>query len=173
MDSIGTAFIEHSRWRLCEDYAKRMRACLERLPDDAVWRRPNGASNSAGNLVLHLCGNVRQWAIHGLGGADDVRRRSDEFNETGPIDKAELIERLETTLREAGEVIAALDPSRLEEMRSIQGYDVTVLHALYHVVEHFSYHLGQVCYITKAFTGEDLAFFQIGGDGYKTGGRTA
>ena len=99
---------------------------------------------SVGNLLLHLNGNVRQWIISGFGGATDSRERSKEFAEKGPHPSSVLLARLERTLREAAEVIEGLDPDSLLETRRIQGCDVDGVRILVHVVEHFSYHVGQI-----------------------------
>ena len=73
------------RSRFEERYLPRIVGCLEQLSDDEIWWRPNEASNSIGNLVLHICGNMRQWIISGLGGAEDLRQRDKEFDERGPV----------------------------------------------------------------------------------------
>lgn len=159
-------FIQHSRWRLKEDYWPRIQKCAALLSEDEIWRRPNDASNSVGNILLHLCGNVRQWVVHGLGGEADNRKRQSEFDERGPIPKVELLAKMKQTLAEVDAVLAALDPKALTEPRSIQGYDETTLTAVYHIVEHFSYHLGQIAYITKAYQAVDLGFFDLSKDGY-------
>ena len=59
----------------------RIRHCLGQLSDEQVWQRESEAMNSIGNLILHLCGNVRQWIVSGIGGAKDVRQRPNEFSE--------------------------------------------------------------------------------------------
>ena len=113
-----------------------------------------------GNLVLHLCGNVRQYVIAGLGGAADVRERAKEFTERGPLPRAELLERLEQTLAEAGKVLDRLDPARVLEKQTVQGFEYDGVGILVHVVEHFSYHTGQLAYFVKARKGIDLGFYR-------------
>lgn len=160
-NTIGSHFIEHARWRLIDDYLVRIKSCLDQLTEEEVWQRPNNSSNSVGNIILHLCGNVRQWVIHGLGGHDDTRQRQQEFDERGPLPKKELIQKLESTLQEVEEVIKTFPPEKLLNSVTIQGYDEKYLTALFHVVEHFSYHLGQIAYITKAKRDVDLKFFDV------------
>lgn len=63
--------IEEVRRVLVEDYPPHIATCLKLLSEEEIWWRPNPASNSVGNLVLHLQGNVRQWIIAGLGGLAD------------------------------------------------------------------------------------------------------
>jgi uncharacterized damage-inducible protein DinB len=113
--------------------------------------------NAVGNLALHLAGNVRQWILCGVGGAEDRRDRDAEFDaRTGE----NVVERLHSTVDEAVALLAALPHSKLGERRTIQKhYDVTVLEAIYHVVEHFSMHTGQIIFATKLLTGEDLRFY--------------
>src|ERR1700688_2069784 len=60
---VTAAFLEFSRRKLLEEYWPRLRVSVESLTDEQMWWRPNQASNSAGNLILHLNGNVRQWLL--------------------------------------------------------------------------------------------------------------
>ncbi|MGH7626964.1 MAG: DinB family protein [Gemmatimonadaceae bacterium] len=158
MTTIGQAFLDHSRQFLLRDFLPKIAACADRLADDDIWWRPNEASNSIGNLLLHLSGNVRQWIVSGVGGAPDVRDRPREFAERTEISGAELMAALTATVQEAEQVLANIAPDALLEVRHVQGKDVTILEAVYHVVEHFSMHTGQITYITKLRTGDDLGF---------------
>ncbi|MGH7491296.1 MAG: DUF1572 family protein [bacterium] len=158
---ISRLFIAEVRFHLLQQYLPWLRSCLNRLSDDDIWWRPNDKSNSAGNLVLHLCGNVRQWMIHGVAGHTDVRDRNAEFAERGPIPKADLLAKLENTLAEVDRVLQAITAADLALPRRIQGFDQTVLSAVFHVIEHFSYHTGQIIYLTKMRTGEDLKFWNL------------
>jgi len=145
-------------------YLPRIVRCLETLAPDQIWWRPNLASNSVGNLVLHLTGNVRQWIVAGLGGAADNRERDKEFAERGPLPKQALIRGLRTTVRQACRVLHGMEPTDLAKIHHIQGYRVTGLEASYHVAEHFSHHAGQIILITKLLTGRDLAFTHLPGE---------
>lgn len=158
---IPQLFLTEARFHLRQQYLPWLRACLEKLSEEEIWRRPNEKSNSIGNLLLHLCGNVRQWIIHGVGGAPDARNRPAEFSERGPIPKAELLAQLEATLAEVDLVLQQVKAEDLVQPRIIQGFDQTVLSAIFHVVEHFSYHTGQIIYLTKMQTGEDLKFWNV------------
>lgn len=159
--SLAQLFLTEARFHLMQQYLPWLRACLEKLSEEDVWWRPNAQSNSAGNLLLHLCGNLRQWVIHGVGGASDVRQRNTEFAERGPLPKAELLAKLETTLAEVDAVLQRVSAEELQQPRKIQGFDQTVLSAIFHVVEHFSYHTGQIIYLTKMRTGQDLKFWNV------------
>ena len=114
---------------------------------------------SAGNLVLHLCGNVRQWIISTLGGEPDLRVRQDEFDEVGPIPRSELTEKLESTLSEACAVIEGLTAESLTTEHAVQDFQETGVSILVHVVEHFSYHTGQIVWSTKLLKDVDLDFY--------------
>ena len=148
------------RLRLEERYLPRIIGCLDQLSAEEIWWRPNEASNSIGNLVLHLCGNMRQWITSGLGGAEDVRERDKEFAERGIAPQA-LREKLQRTVREACDVLARLRPAELTRRRTIQHYDVTGYEAAAQVIEHIAYHAGQIIYVTKLKRAKDLGFTQL------------
>src|SRR5262245_21924908 len=135
--------------------------CLENMSAEDLWWRPNGVSNSAGTLILHLCGYLRQWAVSSIGGADSKRNRDAEFAELGPIAKATLTLNLSQVAQGVDEVLAHLAESRLLAHLKIQKYVTTTLQAVYHVIEHFSYHLGQILYIYKLRTGSDPQFYKL------------
>jgi uncharacterized damage-inducible protein DinB len=157
---LGKAFLDESRRYLVREYAVKIRLCLEQLSDEDLWWRPNERSNSIGNLMLHLAGNIRQWIVSGVGKETDTRQRQAEFDERGPLPRDEVVKRLETALGDTDRVLAGLDATVLAQDRRIQGRDTNVLKAVYHVVEHFGMHAGQIMYITKLRTGKDLAFYR-------------
>jgi uncharacterized damage-inducible protein DinB len=157
---IFDALIRECRRRLLDESLPRIRKCVAELSDDDLWFRPNEQSNSVGNLILHLCGNVGQYVLSGLGGAPDVRERSKEFSELGPISRADLLARLDRTMAEAARALGRLDPATILEKRVVQGFDYDGVGILIHVVEHFSYHTGQIAYFVKARKGIDLGFYR-------------
>ena len=150
MDAIAQTFLDKSRRLMTSDYVPKIERCLDQLADDDIWWRPNEASNSIGNLVLHLCGNVNMWILGGVGRLPFERDRQQEFDERRSIPAAELRSRLRGVVQRADEVIGAVGSNELLSRRQIQGYDVTVLEAIYHVVEHFGMHTGQIIMINKA-----------------------
>ena len=156
--SFGQALIAECDRRLFGESLPKIKKCLSELNLDEIWYRPNSETVSVGNLVLHLCGNVRQWITSSLGGAEDTRRRSQEFSETGPIPAAELLTLLEETMKEARSVMLKLDPSTLLDKRAVWGSEQSGISILVHVVEHFSYHVGQIVYFVKSRKAIDLAF---------------
>jgi uncharacterized damage-inducible protein DinB len=152
------AFIDYSCSKL-KQLTDRIGTCLDQLSHDQIWLRGSENENAVGNIVLHLCGNVRQWIGFGVGGRPDVRIRDLEFAARGGAEAIDLKERLCTAVAEAISVIRPLTPERLEQTTTIQAYEVSVLQAVYHVVEHFSGHAGQIIFFTKHCTGKDLAFY--------------
>ena len=160
---LARRFLDQSRYYLSDEYPVKIERCLDALPADALWWRPNASSNSIGNLLLHLDGNIRQWIVSGVGRAPDVRQRSAEFQATTGAGAEVLMQTLRVTLREADAVIASLDASSLAESREIQGRSVTVLDAVYHVIEHFSMHTGQIIVLTKSFAAGRIQFYEDAG----------
>jgi hypothetical protein len=144
-----------------DKYLPEIVRCLQLLSEEEIWWRPNEASNAAGNIVLHLCGNVRQWIISGLGGAPDFRERDLEFNERGPMARRLLIARLKSTVAEASNTIQRLPAETFMREFSIQGFHTTGLGAIVHVNEHFAYHAGQIIYLTKLKRSKDLKFTRL------------
>lgn len=157
---VSQVFLLKSVSLLASDFLPKIERCLEHLTDEDVWWRPNEASNSIGNLLLHLRGNVSQWIIGGVGGQARERHRQQEFDERTHIPARELLAQLRAVVVEAVEEIAGLDDKALLTRHRIQDYDVTGLEAIYHVVEHFSMHTGQIILLTKARTAEDLRLWQ-------------
>jgi uncharacterized damage-inducible protein DinB len=149
------------RSRLEERFLPRIIECLAQLSEEEIWWRPNAASNSVGNLLLHLCGNMRQWIISGLGGVPDIRERDKEFAERGPFVRAALRDELQRTVKESCAVLARLKPGDLTRRYRIQQYDVMGYQAAAQVEEHVAYHLGQIIYVTKLKRGKDLGFTRL------------
>jgi len=137
----------------------RIVTCLGKLSEDQIWLRGRENENAVGNLCLHLAGNVRQWIGHGVAGREDIRIRELEFSARGGKSAEELQALLNAAVEEAAELVERLKPEALMRKTRVQKYDVTVLSAIYHVVEHFAQHTGQILFATKAFTGEGLGFY--------------
>jgi uncharacterized damage-inducible protein DinB len=157
-DSLHRLFLDCSVRRLEKNFSG-IEACLDKLNEEQVWARGTENENAVGNLGLHLSGNVRQWIVSGVGGAPDTRERDGEFSARGDISIPELKQRLRGIVTEAAAVIGAVTPERLAERVVIQKYEVSVLEAIYHVVEHFSLHTGQIIFATKLLTASDMGFY--------------
>jgi uncharacterized damage-inducible protein DinB len=165
--SIAASFLERSRYYLGREYPTKIRLAVEAMPADRLWWRPNEQSNSVGNLLLHLSGNVRQWIVSGVGGQPDVRKRNMEFAARGGAAAAGMLDGLDATLREADDVLRVLLPSELLGRRLIQSRETTVMEAVYHVVEHFAGHTGQIIWIAKLSLPGAVRFYDDG-DGTAT-----
>src|SRR5687767_7788690 len=131
MDAVALTFLDKSRNLITSDYVPKIERCLDRLADTDIWWRPNEASNSIGNLILHLCGNVTMWIIGGVGQLPFERHRQLEFDERRNISATELRSRLRSVVHQADDVMSAVNATELLSRRQIQGYDVTVLEAIY------------------------------------------
>ena len=158
-ENVEDLFLSFSHDRL-KLLCSRIVDCLGRLSEDQIWMRGSENENAVGNLLLHLSGNVRQWIGSGVLGQNDVRDRHSEFEARDSSTKQELLSRLETTIGQALEGIKTLPASRLAERITVQNSETTVLQAIYAVVEHFSYHTGQIIFATKMLTGQDLGYFK-------------
>jgi uncharacterized damage-inducible protein DinB len=155
---LHQTFLDCSVRRLRQN-AERIDKCVARLTEDQVWLRGHESENAVGNLLLHLGGNVRQWIVSGVGGTPDIRDRDSEFNAHQGPPKSELAAALRATVEEACGVVESLTSDRLVTIVHVQKYDVSVLEAVYHVVEHFAQHTGQIVFATKMLTGEELGFY--------------
>jgi uncharacterized damage-inducible protein DinB len=135
--------------RYLEEYLDKIRLALAELDEEQVWWRPAPGTNSAANLLLHLCGNLSLWILAGAGGRPYQRHRGGEFAAQGGFTKAELVERLTRVVGDCREVLAALDAGDLGRPLEVQGYETDLLSAVVHGVEHMSYHTGQIVWIAK------------------------
>lgn len=156
-NKIAGTFLDFSCRRL-DMVVNNMKICLGKLTDEQIWQRGGPHENAVGNIVLHLCGNIRQWAIHGVGGAKDIRVREAEFSADGGQTGAQLSEMFATTVAEARQIIATLPHERLTNRTAPQPGrpEVSVLEAIYQVVAHAHEHTGQVILVTKQMIATDL-----------------
>ncbi|HTW80763.1 MAG TPA: DUF1572 family protein [Terracidiphilus sp.] len=157
---LASLFLDFSRQKLLDQYWPRLRKSVEALTDEQVWWRPNPASNSIGNLILHLNGNVTQWLVDSFNRDEDKRNRPAEFAAEGGLSAAELLAKLGATMERAAQVFDRLTVEELLAPYEIQGYHVHGLDAVYQVVEHFGLHYGQIAYIAKSLTAKDLGFYK-------------
>ena len=124
-------------------------------PDErAIWATPNGVPNSAGNLALHLAGNLRWFIGAQLGATGYVRDREAEFARRD-VPRTELIAQIEAAADDVARTLASLDPSALDAPFPLEvgGLRLPTGRFLSHLVAHFAYHLGQVDYHRRVVTG--------------------
>jgi uncharacterized damage-inducible protein DinB len=159
----GRLFLDRARYLFLTEYRTKVRLAVDALPEESLWWRPNDQSNSVGNLLLHLAGNVRQWMVSGVGGASDVRHRAGEFEaQSGPT-RAELLAALNRVFDDVERVLDRLTPEALLEHRTIQGRDLAVLDVIFICAEHFSMHLGQIILMAKLRTPGAVQFYEDAG----------
>jgi uncharacterized damage-inducible protein DinB len=158
-------FLDLSAYFLSKELLPRVEGAVQQLSEEDLWWRPNEASNSVGNLLLHMAGNLRQWVVHGVGGEEDARVRNEEFSSRGGVSKTEALDLLRSAVADAGRTLARLDASTLASDLTIQGLSVSGMEAIYHAVEHFSMHAGQIFLLTKLKTEQDLGFYRVKDDG--------
>lgn len=151
--------IAEVRRRMVQESMMKLQACVDKLSLEQLWYRPNKNTLSIGNTLLHLNGNVRQYILAGLAEGDDTRARSKEFSERSMIPKDDLIGPLKTTLHEVDQYLDTIELSNLTKVRPVQCFDESGVGILIHVVEHFSYHVGQVVYITKMLEDQAMGFY--------------
>ncbi len=156
---IHQALVAEVKRRIIAESVPRIKQCLAQLSEGEIWYRPNENVVSVGNLVLHLCGNLRQWVLSGLGQQPDHRQRDREFAETGPISTEKLVTQLDTLMQKVAAVLDQLTPHDLVTARAVQGYEESGLSILMHVTEHFSYHTGQITYFVKTRKNVDLQYY--------------
>lgn len=151
-------FKENCLYRLDEG-CRMLDRCMKEYDDTTIWERPNASTNSVANHILHLQGNLGQYVLSSLGETPDTRKRDEEFNARGGIDKNELISGLKTVLDAVAGVIERATEKQLLKKRRVQGFELSGVGILLHAVEHFSYHIGQIALWTKIRTNADLGFY--------------
>jgi uncharacterized damage-inducible protein DinB len=157
---LAATFLESSRKTLLDQYWPRLKTCVEPMSVEQVWWRPNEASNSIGNLVLHLSGNITQWLVTSFNKGEDTRNRPEEFAAQGGLTAEELLSHLGAAVAETGKILNRLTVEDLLAHYQIQGCRVRGLDAIYHAIEHFGLHYGQITYIAKSLRGKDLGFYR-------------
>ena len=151
-------FIGQAIHRIDEN-TQKLATCMQELNENEIWKRPNLHSNSVGNIILHLCGNIHQYAISSLGNSKDVRERDKEFSADGGNSGPELFRKLTDTIEQAKNVIQSTTEEELLRERKVQGYTHSGIGIILHVTEHYSYHTGQIIFWTKLLKDKDLGFY--------------
>lgn len=158
MANITKEFISQSIYRI-EINLPRIEKCLNELSEEEIWKKPNSSSNSIGNLILHLCGNITQYIISGLAGKPDNRNRGSEFAAKEGFTKSQLLEKITLVINESVSVIKNITEEDLIKSRSVQGYNLSGIAIIVHVTEHLSYHTGQITFWTKCLKDKDMGYY--------------
>lgn len=156
--TIVNEFIQNSIYRL-ELHTKHLKICFEKLNEDDMWRRPNESSNSIGNQIVHLCGNMYQYIQSSIGNLRDIRKRDEEFAMDGGMTKSDLWNHLTKTVSDAIKIIRQMDEASLTRVHSVQGFSYSGIGNVMQVVEHYAYHTGQIAFWTKLLKNKDLGFY--------------
>lgn len=160
--SVSDTLLNDYKINICfrmDENLRMVDLALKKVDDSELWQKPNSKLNSIGNLILHLCGNIVQYIHSGIGGLEDVRQRDAEFDTHHEIGKSQLLARLNKTVSEAKEYVHLTELDAYLRIREIQGFKLSGLGAVLHVVEHFSYHTGQIAFWVKYLKDEDLKYY--------------
>ena len=143
-----------------DESTRMIRLSFDFLSEANVWKRPHTNGNSIGNLILHLCGNITQYAISSLGQLEDHRNRDAEFEAQTGLTKSQLLDTLIHTVEEAKKTILNTASKEYLREREVQGFTFSGIGIVMHVVEHYSYHTGQIAFWIKQLTQQkDLGFY--------------
>ena len=141
-----------------DEALRKIKHCVNQLTDDQVWWRPSESMNSIANILLHLCGNVRQWIVAGVGGAADVRERQEEFDHRGATPGTDLVQQVESTLAEAKDALSGMSAEELLRIRPVQGNNVSGMQAILHSAAHFRGHTQEIVHMTRCQLGDSYQF---------------
>jgi len=150
--------VKNALYRMDES-TRMISKSLAEVSEDEIWQKPNNSLNSIGNLILHLCGNITQYVISSLGETEDTRNRDEEFSSNKIITKEELLVKLNVTVDTAKRVIFDANEKQLLQLKSVQGFTFSGVGIIMHVVEHYSYHTGQIAFWIKQLKNIDLGFY--------------
>ena len=156
-NALSAQFHITTRRELAEALARIVHA-VSQLSADDIWWRPFEEQNAIGNIVLHLCGNMGQWLVSGVGGAPDTRDRPGEFSERRQISKAELLAKLAQVVTAADEAIVRCSESELLNVRHVQHGPQTGMAAIFHSVGHLIGHAQEIIYIARLRLGTKYVF---------------
>ena len=151
--------INDIRKRLFDENQIRISKCLELISEEQLWYKHNEHVNSIGNLILHLCGNVKQYICAGILREKDLRQRDQEFEASHSLTKVQILAHLNETMSIISAKLDHITPEMLIEDFSVQGFNENGTSILVHITEHFSYHVGQITYLTKFLNNVDTGYY--------------
>ena len=152
--------IKHAALLRFGESKDRISKCIGMLNENQLLYRPNDSSNSVANIIAHLKGNITQYIISGIGGHPDFRYRDEEFIPKNGVDKILLGSEIASTFEDASNVIKAMDYVQWTKLYLLQGFEMTGIDSVLHVIEHTSYHAGQITYITKMLTDQQTNYYE-------------
>ena len=122
--------------------------------DDTLWATDGDIKNSAGNLALHICGNLQHFVGRMIGNSDYERQRDKEFSDKN-VPTAELIALIDTSKKVVTDTITKLSSEDMKQDDPKEYYkrDMNVEHFLMHLYGHLCYHMGQINYHRRLLKG--------------------
>jgi hypothetical protein len=150
----SSEFLRQTSFRFIQSF-DRINHAIRQLDDRQVWHRPSAESNSVGIILQHLEGNLRQWICSALGGDEYLRVRTAEFAAESRVPKEQLLSNFSRLGNRVQEIVAAISSASLLDRKRIQGFDETVMSALYNAACHLELHAGQILFITKLLLGRN------------------
>lgn len=145
--------------RVFNESYSRIEKCLNTISDEQLWMVQNENMVSIGCLIKHLLGNAQQWIYAGVLGNTYVRDRNAEFVPEPSLKKNDLLSQMQQVRESISESLELLSEKHLSNALTIQGFETTGISATIHVIEHFSYHTGQISLLTKMFQNVDLGYY--------------
>lgn len=139
---------EFKRRLFLESY-HRIFKCLSMISEEELWFTPNKNTPSMGSLILHLCGNCKEWVLSGIGNEPNNRDRDKEFEKHPNIKKSDLVFVMENLKVKMTEVVETIDDDELNKFVRIRDWNESIFSVLIHVIEHFAYHTGQITTLSK------------------------
>ncbi len=152
-------FKDNAIFRL-EENVRMISIALSKVVEEELWTKQNQSLNTLGNQLLHICGNMTQYIVSGLGGNPDDRNREEEFSTEDGFTKDELLQRLLLTVQTSTTIIDDATPENLLKKRNVQGFELSGTGIVLHAVEHFSYHTGQIAMQVKLVIDQPLKFYE-------------
>jgi uncharacterized damage-inducible protein DinB len=151
-------FKQNAVFRL-EEGQRMIHLAFAKIGEEQLWEVPAAISLSLGNQLLHICGNMTQYAIASLSELPDQREREKEFATKEGFAKEELLQQLDQTIAQAISSINQASAVQYTQLRKVQGFEFSGVGVVLHAIEHFSYHVGQIAFWIKLQTKEDLGFY--------------
>ena len=148
MNPVANEF-KRQTGKLLDQSTTKIIHCLSQLSESEIWWRPDPQLNSIGNLILHICGNLRQWSINAFSADAVARDREAEFSNTVRKTKQELVDLMSETVKQAKHAIQNIDQNQILETTEIQGFQVNAMEAILHTTSHFQGHTHQIIMLTR------------------------
>lgn len=148
-EEVLSRALETLKMRVTKVFPEQIRRCLDELGDDQIWWRPNEASNSVGNIVIHITGSLNHYLNRQIGGFPYDRDREAEFAERRHIPKAEVRAMFDAMVAKAEQTFDALTPARFGDPSPEPKMNKIVLDDVMQIAVHIANHAGQIVWITK------------------------